>query len=838
MGISLLQSKRVLRYSEEPDQRNDPALRSTSEPACEDIMRLYAVISAALFFVAVARSSFAATPTTAPALTVVVHDKLEPASPGSVHIAGRLGDKLDACIRNRLMDQDVQAVIAPYRAKTEVGGGDWRCEYWGKWFTTLALADAYEPTAATASLRDEATRELLVTAAPDGYLGTRQPAVRMQGWDTWGCKYALLGLMSDFDRTGDPKVLAAARRHADVLIDEFGPGKNNIEDAGEWNGLPASSVLEPVVLLYERTGEEKYLAFAKHIVACWDQPSKRLKNGMRLIEDATAGKRPSQMCAPKSYEMMSCFEGLCELYRATGDKQDLDAAVALADSIQQHEVSIIGCGTSNEVWCDGKTKQTGVIQKPMETCVTATWMKLNYQLLRLTGESKYADELERNLYNGLLGAMTPDGSWWAYFSGQMGVRVPSYVQHADVGTSCCVLNGPRGLMITPFWAFMNSSDGPVVNLYAPGTAKMRTPGGQSVSLDIRGDYPIGDQVDIAVTAEKSEEFTIAFRIPAWSQKNGLTVNDEPTAVAPGSYARIHRIWKTGDHVSIRFDMRGRIVQAPDNNGQIAIVRGPVVLSFDNRLTPSGGGSAVLAGDGSTVELAPNPAAAKRIDAWMAFDMLITVDGKAQNLTFCDYADAGSAFDQKNVYRTWLPQPFDLATLYKTGQAWNTLSHANHWTDVPPRPVRIDDPDHDLALAIHGAVATADSEYGPEAGCTAKVNDGILATPNDFTNRWHSSVDTPHPHWVQIKLPKAQKVGTVVINFADPAGAAVDFHAVAVVDGHDQTVLAVKGNNESRVFRADFTPVTTDTFRLVIESSANPKYPNAAQVSEIQLFAPK
>ena len=188
---------------------------------------------------------------------------------------------------------------------------------------------------------------------------------------------------------------------------------------------------------------------------------------MRLIEDSLAGKNPDQMCAPKAYEMMSCFEGLCELYRATGKPEYLQAPVKLADGILREEATLVGVGTHNEVWYSQTKDQTSVIQKPMETCVTVTWMKLCYQLLRLTGDAQYADELEKNLYNGLLGAMMPDGQWWAYFSGQMGVRVPSYVQHADVGLSCCVVNGPRGLMLTPFWAFMENADGPVINLLCP-----------------------------------------------------------------------------------------------------------------------------------------------------------------------------------------------------------------------------------------------------------------------------------------------------------------------------------------------------------------------------------
>jgi len=613
-----------------------------------------------------------------------VADKVIPAGPGSVHLTGRIGDKIDRCINHGILAQNVEKLVSPYRAKTETGNADWRCEYWGKWFTALALADAYEPTVQSAALRDQGTRELLVTAAPDGYLGTRQPKDRLQGWDTWGCKYALLGVLADYDRTHDPATLAAARRQGDVLFAQIGPGANtNIEDVGEWNGLPASSVLEPVVQLYQRTGDKKYLDLANHIVASWDTPSKRLKSGMRLLDDAIAGTAPSKMCSPKAYEMMSCFEGACELYRATGEPRLLEGPVALAESVRQHELTIVGCGTSNEVWCDGSKKQTGAVPKPMETCVTATWMKFNYQLLRLTGDSKYADELERNLYNALLGAMMPKGDWWAYFSGTMGVRVPSYIQHDDVGTSCCVLNGPRGLMITPSWAFMAGPDGPVVNLYGPATAKLAAPSGQAVNLDVAGDYPVDDHATITVKVDPPEAFSIWLRIPAWSLQTQLKVNGELVAVKPGTYAKVHRTWSTGDRIAISFDMRGRVVQAPDGNEQIAICRGPIVLSLDNRLVPSASGLATLTTDGSgQIELSPNPAAATRINAWMAFDVGCTVDGKPSTLTFCDYADAGNEFSRQNMFRTWLPQPLDLKTVYDTRQTWRTLSHANHWTDAP------------------------------------------------------------------------------------------------------------------------------------------------------------
>jgi hypothetical protein len=744
-----------------------------------------------------------------------VKDVFTPAAPESVRISGRLGEKLDLCVAHRILAQDIESVVAPYRAKTETGGADWRCEYWGKWFTSLTLADAYHSTPATRELRDTAAKALIATAAPDGYLGTRVLAHRLEGWDVWGCKYALLGLIADYDRTHDPAVLNAARRQADVLIAELGPGKTSIANVGEWNGLPASSVLEPVVLLYEQTGEKKYLDFAGHIVACWSAPSKRLPAGMRLVEDALAGKNPDQMCAPKAYEMMSCFEGLCELYRASGKREYLEASVNLADGILREEATLIGVGTHNEIWFSGAKQQTGVVEKPMETCVTVTWMKFCDQLLRLTGDVRYADELEKNLYNGLLGAMMADGQWWAYFDGLMGVRVPSYVQHADVGLSCCVVNGPRGLMLTPFWAFMQSADGPVVNLYAPGSAQIG-----NVKLEITGDYPVSDQVEIKVTPAKTEEFTLSLRIPAWSERTELKVNGEPLPVTPG-YAKVRRNWRKGDRVAITFDLRAKRVEL---NGQVALQRGPVVLSLDNRLTPAAAGRVML---DRNPELKPNPVAAKKIGAWMAFDV--------GALTFCDYASAGNAFNEQNIFRTWLPQPLDLSTAYQTGQTWQTLSHAATWTNPPkPRP-QVENRTNDLALAANGAIASSDSEYANEPGCTAKVIDGVIATPADFSNRWHSSLDQPHPHWVEVHLAKPAKISTVVIHFADPAGYPVSFEGLVRVNGKERQIINVTDNHEPQVYRRKIEPVTTDAFRLTVRASANPAYPNAAQISEIELY---
>jgi hypothetical protein len=272
---------------------------------------------------------------------------------------------------------------------------------------------------------------------------------------------------------------------------------------------------------------------------------------------------------------------------------------------------------------------------------------------------------------------------------------------------------------------------------------------------------------------------------------------------------------------MKFDMRTNVVHL---NGQSAILRGPVVLSLDNRLTRAASRQVTL--DRNLV-LKPDPAAAKKIGAWMAFDL--------GPLTLCDYASAGNAFSQENVFRTWLPQPLDLATIYQTGQTWQSLTHAQTWTNPPkPRP-QVENRQNDLALAANGATATSDSEYAKEPGGTAKLIDGLIAMPEDFSNRWHSSLDQPHPHWVEIHLAKPSRISRVIIHFADPAGYPVSFEGAVRVDGQDHRIFDVAGNKESGVYSASFAPVTTDTFRLTIRASANPAYPNAAQISEIEIY---
>ena len=150
----------------------------------------------------------------------------------------------------------------------------------------------------------------------------------------------------------------------------------------------------------------------------------------------------------------------------------------------------------------------------------------------------------------------------------------------------------------------------------------------------------------------------------------------------------------------------------------------------------------------------------------------------------------------------------------------------------PEPIREDN----LALVSRGAAAASDSELDNAKGCTAKLNDGVPGSYTDMANtRWHSAL-TPLPHWAEVKLAKPASVRRVIARFADPSGYAAQFDIQVKAGAEYKTVFTADANSEPQAVNVTFDPVETDTVRFVFRKNANPAYPNAAQLSELEVYA--
>ena len=349
-----------------------------------------------------------------------------------------------------------------------------------------ACSTVTRPIRRLKEILSQTVKDLLSTVRPNGSISCVPPEKQPDGpgGDLWERKYVLLGLDRYYDLVeADPAVLRAMTDQADCIIEQVGePPKVPITSLG-WspNHIESSTLLEPFMRLYNRTGEKRYLDFARYIVSTGGS------EGYDIFRQAYDNVPPHEMGGPypKAYEMMSMFEGAVEYYRVTGDEYVRRSFMNLYDNIRRNEITIVGNGGGDqpyhpavmgEGWDHTAVEQTNPdITRMMETCVGVTWMKFCSQILRLTGDPSAVDEIEKYIYNGLLGAMKPSGDGFSYVNLFNGEKVTNYGWGTTFGSlpvTCCNLNGPMGLAYIPFVAVMESDRGPVVNLYNAARAEL------------------------------------------------------------------------------------------------------------------------------------------------------------------------------------------------------------------------------------------------------------------------------------------------------------------------------------------------------------------------------
>jgi len=595
-----------------------------------------------------------------------VSDQLMTIPQHQLKLKGYVGNQTDLIIKNRVLAQDYDYLVEPFRHKNETHL--WQMEFWGKWMLGAVAAWEYTQDPELMSHMSKSVNSIIETQLSNGYIGNYPVENQLTNWDIWGRKYVLLGLLRYHDITKDKKALKSAQKEANYLLSQIGPGLTNIIETGNYHGMASSSILEPMIMLYNKTKDKKYLDFAKYIVEQWETSDgpQLIGKALRGIHVADRFPHPEKWFSPengqKAYEMMSCYNGLLALYKITGKTNYLKAVEMTVQDIIDEEINVAGSGTSFESWYHGKEQQTRPTFHTMETCVMTTWMKLNYDLLSLTGKSLYADHIEITYYNALLASTRFGGAEIAMYSPLMGYRGDTN-QQCGMDINCCSANGPRGYMIMPRYAIMTSSKEVYLNLYTDFSSSFTLQSNDDITIEQKTNYPKGDQIQIIINPDKSEKFTLALRIPAWSIQNSLYVNGKKVdGVKAGAYKKITRVWNKGDKVELQLDLRGRLVEL---NGYSALIRGPLVLARDSRFEDGFVDEAVLIqNENNIVELEISDKKPEGI--WLSFTAPLKLGTGISSTTesvsqihFCDFSSAGNTWDKSTRYQVWLPKPLDV-----------------------------------------------------------------------------------------------------------------------------------------------------------------------------------
>jgi DUF1680 family protein len=215
-----------------------------------------------------------------------------------------------------------------------------------------------------------------------------------------------------------------------------------------------------------------------------------------------------------------------------------------------------------------------------ESCAAIANVFWNWRMLLATGDAKYADVLERALYNGANSGMSLSGSQYCYRNPlEMSGNPEDRIRNPWYDTTCCPPNLQRLLASLPGYMYGESRDGLYVHLYHSGTLDWN---GTRVTQKTK--YPWDGAVEIRVDPPSPREFTLFVRIPEWSATTKVTVDGGAPAPKPGSYLPIRRTWTKGDTVHIAFDMTPRLIAANprvrDNVGKAAVMRGPLVYCME------------------------------------------------------------------------------------------------------------------------------------------------------------------------------------------------------------------------------------------------------------------
>ncbi len=496
-----------------------------------------------------------------------------------VRLQGALGNALLKTSENRLKKVDYRLLESVFIERNEDDDG-WRCEFWGKIVRSAILANHSLRDPELAEIIRKTAHNVMATQSPDGCISSYPAGKQTEAWDIWGRKYVLLALLRYYELVeADDAVLLCCTRMLDHLMRQLAPEAKDIRKCGHHGGLAASSILGAVTGVYRITGEKRFLDFAEYIV----------RSGCSTAHDifasARAGVPPKDLGNGKAYEMTSCFQGLAELHLLAPRQEYLDACVKYFNDVRQREIFVTGVGglkdCCGEYWNDGAFRQTrsdsGVLG---ETCVTTTYLHYCEAISRLIDSALPMCEAERSLYNGILGAMSPDATKWIHCNPTPltggGAKIPADDQilrgfgKPFGGNDCCLAQGPEALALAPRLALVQSADAVTLNFFEPLEARFS----DGTVLEVSGNYPYEPVAEISVHAEG--DFCLRLRVPSFCRT--ITLNGEPCDFISGEYLVLKRQWLDTDKLTMDFDFSLREVLPPDGSPFRAVLRGPIVMA--------------------------------------------------------------------------------------------------------------------------------------------------------------------------------------------------------------------------------------------------------------------
>ena len=488
----------------------------------------------------------------------------------------------------RLVGKSTAPQIGPYFADSDIY----------KWIDGVGWALQSDGMPELRRTTDAMIREVVAVQEPGGYLNTYyqgdRVALRMSqhdqevGHEMYCLGHMIQGAIAYYRGTGDSTLMDASARMVDnFVIPNYGPGPNQKPII---SGHPEIEMA--LIELYRTTGRKQYVDLAGYILH-GDDRWKIEPHRIIYMYCGTPFTSRTKLEGHAVRAMYACC-GATDYYLETGDQAYWRTLNTLWEDLAKRQMYITGGVGARAQWeAFGDPYELPNAQAYGESCAAIGNMMWNWRMLAASGEAKFADVIERSLYNGINSGMSLDGTTYCYrnplaFDPSSGekIRNPWY----DV--TCCPPNLERTLSSLPGYFYSTSKDGLYVHLYDNSALDWHLEDGTPLKIHQKTNYPWDGDVQLTLAPSEPHEFTLYVRIPSWAGGASASVNGKPqTGVKAGEYLAIRRTWTSGDSVKLVFPTGTEVIasnpRVAENRGRVAVRRGPIIYCMEQLDQPNG-----------------------------------------------------------------------------------------------------------------------------------------------------------------------------------------------------------------------------------------------------------
>lgn len=464
-----------------------------------------------------------------------------------------------------------------------------------KWLEAAAYEVARAPGDRLAAAMDTVIDIVGAAQGDDGYLNSHyqvaEPGRRWtdfaHGHELYCAGHLFQAAVAHHRATGSERLLRIARRFADYLDSVFGPGKRA--------ATPGHPEIEmALVELYRETGERRYLDLAAFFV---DQRGRGLLGPGRYNSSAyyqdRVPVREAHEVEGHAVRALYLTTGVADLFLETGEPALLEALSRQWDDLVSHKLYVTGgAGARHLAEAFGQPYELPSDLAYCETCAAIASITWSWRMLLATGHSRFADLIERTLYNAVLSGVSLDGQRYFYVNPLASNGQPEHLSRGGCRrkewhlVACCPPNVMRLFASLGHYVATRDPSGLQIHQYGPARIVSDLGPGRTVALRMDGAYPWDGRVRLTIEEGAEAPWTLSLRIPGWCDGASIRVNGTAGDATPatGGYLRLDRVWARGDSVDLELPMEGRLIEAhpeiESTRGCVAIERGPLVYCLE------------------------------------------------------------------------------------------------------------------------------------------------------------------------------------------------------------------------------------------------------------------